>query len=330
MANHVAEIEAQLRAQLQLLHSLTKRVANGGGGGITQEAADARYAAIAHSQAIASVTGLQAALDAKADSGHTHGGVYQPAGSYAAQTHGHAISDVTGLQTALDGKQPAGSYAAASHTHPATNINDSTAAGRAMLTAADVAAQTALLNVATTLLKGLVPAPATATGRFLRDDLTWAAAPAGSGSDPWTYVRLSSDFTTSSATAVDVTGLAFTPAANKFYEVEGLFLTRTATATVGPRPGVAWPTGLTDGVAAMDVTSSATAKIFAQGNINAAVLCPVGGLPNTNQSWPATLWATMQAGATPAGTFKVQLASETAGTVVTMKAGSWIRYREVP
>jgi hypothetical protein len=41
----------------------------------------------AHNQAIATVTGLQAALDGK-----------------AASSHGHAIGDVTGLQAALDGK----------------------------------------------------------------------------------------------------------------------------------------------------------------------------------------------------------------------------------
>lgn len=39
---------------------------------------------------------------------------------------------------------------------------------------------TALLNNATTSLKGLVPAPVTATGKFLRDDLTWVI-PAGAG-----------------------------------------------------------------------------------------------------------------------------------------------------
>lgn len=50
--------------------------------------------------AIADVTGLQTALDAK-----------QPSGSYAAAVHTHAISDVTGLQTALDGKQASGNYA---------------------------------------------------------------------------------------------------------------------------------------------------------------------------------------------------------------------------
>ncbi len=40
--------------------------------------------------------------------------------------------------------------------------------------------------------------------------------------------------------------------------------------------------------------------------------------------------AMLLAGATPSGTFKVQLASETGGTNVTMVAGSFIRYRTIP
>ena len=149
----------------------------------------------------------------------------------------------------------------------------------------------------------------------------------GGGSDPWTVLRLASDFPTTSATAVNVTGLAFTPLANTTYEFSGIFLTRTATATVGPRPGCAWPTGCTDGVASVQQSSSATANVFANGNIAAAVLAPVGGVPNTTASWPAFLWGTFVTGASPSGTFRVQLASETNGTTVTMKAGSSLRYR---
>lgn len=52
---------------------------------------------------VGSVTGLQAALNGKSDTGH-----------------GHAISDVTDLQAALNGK------AAASHTHSASDINSGT------------------------------------------------------------------------------------------------------------------------------------------------------------------------------------------------------------
>ena len=70
----------------------------------------------------------QTALNAKANSSHTH-----------------AISDVTGLQTAIDGK------AATSHTHTASNISDSTAVGRAVLTAADAAAAQLVLGIANTV-----------------------------------------------------------------------------------------------------------------------------------------------------------------------------------
>lgn len=159
--------------------------------------------------------------------------------------------------------------------------------------------------------------------------LTDTSPGAGGGSDPWTYIKLGSDFPTSSATAVDVTGLAFTPAANTNYEIRGAFLLRTNTATVGPRTGVAWPTGLTDGVARLTVTSAAGTIVTANGNITAAVLAPVGGLPTTTGSWPGDLLATLRAGASPSGTFKVQLASETNGTTVTMKAHSWIAYRVI-
>ena len=149
------------------------------------------------------------------------------------------------------------------------------------------------------------------------------------GSDSWTYIKLASDFTTSSATAVDVTGLAFTPAANLHYEFEAQLRLRTATATVGPRPGLAWSTGLSDGFAGIDTTSAATTRILANGNISAALLAAVGGLPTTTGSWPGYIFGNATAGASPSGAIKVQLASETAGTVVTIKAGSFLKYRTI-
>jgi hypothetical protein len=160
---------------------------------------------------------------------------------------------------------------------------------------------------------------------FLRGDGSWAA-PSG-GSDPWTVVKLASDFTTSSATAVDVTGLSFTPTANQAYMFEALLMLRTATTTVNPRPGLAWATGLSDGTVQGDVTQSTTGRLTMNGNIGAAVLGQVGGLPNNSQSWPATIWGNAIAGASPSGSVRIQLASETAGTNVTIKAGSYLRYR---
>jgi hypothetical protein len=160
---------------------------------------------------------------------------------------------------------------------------------------------------------------------YWRGDGVWAT-PSG-GADPWTYVVLAADFTTSSGTVVDVTGMAFTPSANIRYEVEGKFFCRTATATVGPRIGCAWPTGMTDGVGHIYASGSATAIQQAFGNVNAAFNNANTGLTNTTQSWPAALSAILLTGASPSGTFKIQLLSETAGTNVTLKAGSFIRHR---
>lgn len=64
-------------------------------------------------------------------------------------------------------------YAALSHTHPASQISDSTTAGRALLTAADAAAQRALLNVAN-------GATANATDVQLRDRATHTGTQAAS------------------------------------------------------------------------------------------------------------------------------------------------------
>jgi hypothetical protein len=65
-----------------------------------------------------------------------------------------------------------------------TAISDSTAAGRAMLTAATAAAQTALLDVFTSGAKGLAPASGGGTANFLRADGTWAAPSGGGGGSP--------------------------------------------------------------------------------------------------------------------------------------------------
>lgn len=78
-----------------------------------------------------------------------------------------SLSDQTDLVAALNGK------AALVHTHVATDITDATAAGRAILTAGNSAAQTALLNTFTDIAKGLAPASGGGTVNYLRADGTW-------------------------------------------------------------------------------------------------------------------------------------------------------------
>lgn len=253
---------------------------------------------------------LSTALAGKSATTHHHDGVYAPA------AHGHIIADTTGLQTALDGK------AASAHNHagvydPAgtasTAVSDHAAAADPH-TGYQKESEKAVANGYASLgIDGKVPA---------------AQLPAGS--DPWTYLRLTSDFTISTTAAGDITGLAFTPAANQRYEFVARLMVRTAAAATGPRPGVAWATGMADGVVFIQQTSSATANVFANGNINAAVLAPVGGLPNATQSWPALVEGMVIAGASPSGTVRLQLASESAGTIVTAIAGSFLKYRTIP
>lgn len=286
-----------------------------------------------HGHAVSDVTGLQAALDSKGTSNFSGSypdltnkptlfdGAYSslsgiPA-TFAPEAHNQAISTITGLQAALDGKQASGSYASSTHNHDA-----------AYEAFGAVATHAAAADPHTGYQKESEKGVANGYASLGADGkVPSAQLPASQGgSDPWTYVKLGADFTTSSSTAVDA-GLAFTPAANTSYVFEATLLTRTATATVGPRPGIAWPTGMTDGVTAIQQSSSATANVFANGNISGAVLAPVGGVPTTTGSWPAFVWGNVIAGASPSGTVKVQLASETAGTNVTIKAGSYLRYR---
>lgn len=176
-----------------------------------------------------------------------------------------------------------------------------------------------------------VPAGGT-TGQALvktssTDYATEWATPAAGGADPWTSVILGSDFTTS-GTANAAAGLAFTPAAGKRYLVEVYLLLRTATATVGARPGFSWPT-ISDGGAWMQAPNSVTAYALRSWGARTTQNAASTGLPTTADSHLAIGGAYLIAGASPSGSFGVTLASETSGTVVTLKAGSLLRYREV-
>lgn len=228
---------------------------------------------------------------------HSWSNITNPPATYAPSAHNHSWSNIT---------NPPATYAPSAHQHSWSDITNPPSAFSAS---------------GHNISQHTFPGGTT----FLRADGQFVNPPGGS--DPWTIVALSADTSTTLATAVDVIGLQFTPAANTRYMVEGILYLRTATATVNPRVGFAWPTGMTDGVMSIDEAQSATAQIMARGNIGAALLTAVGGIPNTTQSWPAFVYGACLAGATPSGNLRVQLASETAGTAVTVKSGSFIRYR---
>jgi hypothetical protein len=155
--------------------------------------------------------------------------------------------------------------------------------------------------------------------------------------DGWIYVKVTTDFTTSLATFSDVlvatagTALGFTPAANTLYAFDGLLLIATATATVGPRPGLTWGTGYQYGANEIRTPTALTTEALQTQTMTTTAgtnQAPVGGLPTITTPYLSTLKGSFLSGTTPTP-LKVQLASETAGTVVTVKAGSFIRYRAI-
>jgi hypothetical protein len=147
------------------------------------------------------------------------------------------------------------------------------------------------------------------------------------GSD-WTYVKQAADLNVTVITPTD-TGLTFTPAAGKTYVVQGLLMLRTNNTAAGARPGVVFPTGLNDQIAELVVADTATSAVLAQNTGAASFQAATAGLPNITTSWFGRVEALLVAGVAPAGAFKITLQTETAGRIATLRAGSYIRWREI-
>jgi hypothetical protein len=143
----------------------------------------------------------------------------------------------------------------------------------------------------------------------------------------WIYTVVATDVTNDTTTDADITGLTFTPVLNTKYEFEALLMVRTANAVNGPRPSLVWAPGLTDGVVQIELADAATTRLLAAGNISATVLLGASTLADATGSWPCHVRGIAWAGATPSGAVKLQLRSSAAATLVTVKAGSYLRYR---
>ncbi len=159
--------------------------------------------------------------------------------------------------------------------------------------------------------------------------ITAAANGSGGGGSGFTDVRLTSDFTTTSTTSVNVTGLTFTPVANKTYQIIGKFLLRSDATSTGVRPGVTVPTGTTDVVIQyFHPTSTGVTTNFNTISGTNLVTDAVSSIGASNVAL-GSLEAVLVSGPTPSGSFQVTLRSET-GVNVTMRAGSFLSIREIP
>jgi hypothetical protein len=289
-----------------------------------------------HTHAQADVTGLVAALAAKAANDHVH--------SYNDLTDKPAIPSATsqlandsGFLTSAPVSSVAGKTGAVTLAKADVglgNVDNTSDANKTVSAATQAALDGKQSSLGFTPENSANKAQPNGYASLGADGkVPSAQLPATSGgSDPWTYLRLPADCTISTAAAGDVTNggilFGFTPAANTTYIWEAVLGLRTATATVNPRLGFAWATGMSDGICSIEQTSTATAKVMANGNIAAALLIAVGGVPNNSASWPAICYGSVRAGASPSGSCRIQLASETAGTIVRVAAAvSYFRYR---
>lgn len=154
----------------------------------------------------------------------------------------------------------------------------------------------------------------------------------GASIDPWTNVVLASDVTTTGTTVVDITGFAFTPAANKNYEFEAnvMWESTSTTTQAGFQPGITWPSGITRGTAGAHVVSgSIAAERSAVGgsNFTTTAVTPAAA----NSAYPARLWGLLLTGASPSGSVQLRASTNASGShTLTIRAGSVFRWRETP
>jgi hypothetical protein len=156
----------------------------------------------------------------------------------------------------------------------------------------------------------------------------WLPVAAGGGSDPWTAVKLASDFVTDLTTYTLVTGFEFTPAANKTYMIEMHALAYGASTLVGIRPGYQAMGGtISCGVNVNVATATGSSTIR---NLFGILANPSSATASASATpHLITMQGILISGATPSGSFGVTLASESAASDVTFIAGSFFRYREV-
>lgn len=106
----------------------------------------------AHTHGNADLTGLAASLAGKSDTGHTHTianvtNLQASLDGKAASSHTHAPSDITGTAVVTADARLSDARTPVAHNQAASTISDSTAAGRTLLTAADLAAQRTTLGI---------------------------------------------------------------------------------------------------------------------------------------------------------------------------------------
>lgn len=147
--------------------------------------------------------------------------------------------------------------------------------------------------------------------------------PAGpAGSIP--IVKLAVDQAISVTTLTDITGLSLPIAANADLMFEALIIWQSAATTTGIRIAINGPAGAVEVTALAEIQTSAAAFAL-QLHTGYQGGAATTSIDTANARRVARLSGVVRNGPN-AGTLSIQVASEVAGSVVTVKRGSWARY----
>lgn len=151
----------------------------------------------------------------------------------------------------------------------------------------------------------------------------------GGGSDPWTYVVLGANATTTGTASID-TALAFTPPANSIVRFEGELFLQSAATTTGPRPGLKWPSaGILQNIGRVEMANSGTAAILRFFGNTSPQSALGTGMAVIDQGWYGSVRGTIVTDSSVTGDLIVTLASEVAASEVRIMANSWLAYRTI-
>jgi hypothetical protein len=122
----------------------------------------------------------------------------------------------------------------------------------------------------------------------------------------------------------NVTGLSFTPLANKRYMVTAHLLLQTSNASNGPRPGAAIPGGTATTVGYNYTSNNDTASATRYYRNAASFAASTGLALADSTTYSQGSWL-VTSGSTPTGNFTITLGKELASDTARMMAGSYLR-----
>lgn len=178
-------------------------------------------------------------------------------------------------------------------------------------------------NALTTFNNSIKITTGAGAGKVLTSDASGNASwQTQAGSDGWTYIKLASDFVTSSTTYSDITSLSFSEVAGNEYLVEAKLLYNTANTNCGAGITTTFPSGLHSNKIELPL-SPITINRYRYTTSGTSCL----GLSCTADTFIIEIDTVCLP--TSSGTYSIQARSEVSGTNVTILAGSYLRYRTI-